>query len=222
MIRPTMLRRALLTAGRVFGVLLCALLLLVFPFALIGWARSYRTVDVLEAIHRANRAGDTTTDVLRLSSGRGVLAVNFSGRRTFRTAFNYGYVGLADYDRREYIHATLAPDQFQLHDRTIWQRLGFNAYSGGDSALGRLGKLGSTNTYWGFRLPYWLIVPVTGFGPWWYLRRLRLMRRRARTRRGLCAGCGYDLRASRERCPECGEAIPALGDGAPTVAGVAA
>jgi len=38
-------------------------------------------------------------------------------------------------------------------------------------------------------------------------------RRAKRTRRGLCPSCGYDLRAARhERCPECGERIPA-GDG---------
>lgn len=32
-------------------------------------------------------------------------------------------------------------------------------------------------------------------------------RRAVRIRRGLCVGCGYDLRHSRARCPECGLAV---------------
>jgi hypothetical protein len=55
--------------------------------------------------------------------------------------------------------------------------------------------------------PHWAVVGATGVPP---LARLSLSRyrRRRRTRRGLCRSCGYDLRASPGRCPECG-AVPA-------------
>jgi hypothetical protein len=63
--------------------------------------------------------------------------------------------------------------------------------------------------YW--TVPYWfllvvaLVIPSTWIAGWY--------RRRAagsRSRRGVCTSCGYDLRASPCRCPECGRsAIPA-------------
>ncbi len=53
-------------------------------------------------------------------------------------------------------------------------------------------------------LPLW--IPALMFGISLYLcRPLLHHRRRKRKKLGLCVKCGYDLRASKDRCPECGE-----------------
>jgi hypothetical protein len=55
---------------------------------------------------------------------------------------------------------------------------------------------------------------------WATQRSWTVWRRRGRGKPGLCLTCGYDVRASKERCPECGAAIPETGDaGARSTAG---
>jgi hypothetical protein len=51
-------------------------------------------------------------------------------------------------------------------------------------------------------VPHWLVLVATAVAPTWWLARLRSRVRRKR--RGLCPRCGYDLRATPGRCPECG------------------
>ena len=51
-----------------------------------------------------------------------------------------------------------------------------------------------------------LTITPPGLWFWLWFRPIRRIRRRRRSRVGLCPACGYDLRASPGRCPECGAA----------------
>ena len=54
-------------------------------------------------------------------------------------------------------------------------------------------------------LPYWLLLAVCGSPLLWLgAKRYRAATRRRRRDRGQCEDCGYDLRATPARCPECG------------------
>jgi hypothetical protein len=55
---------------------------------------------------------------------------------------------------------------------------------------------------WHVRVPHWAVAAVLLVPPAVWLLRHRASRRRLRL--GLCPACGYDLRATPGRCPECG------------------
>jgi hypothetical protein len=70
------------------------------------------------------------------------------------------------------------------------------------------------HTHWNLWIDGWLPATLAALLPagravrWWVRRRRRT---RERGERGTCGVCGYDLRASTDRCPECGTAITAKG-----------
>jgi hypothetical protein len=136
-----------------------------------------------------------TTALLWMRSlwARDRIAFNVAHRRVWVESFphhlyiTYGKLPPALVDE-VLVTLQLHNDQIQSRPRyweVRWQRL-----RGGFTGIG---------------IPYWLTVLLTSALPirWIGLRVVKSQRHR----HGLCAACGYDLRASTDRCPECGEPI---------------
>ena len=136
---------------------------------------------------------DETKPILRRDP---VLATDF--RRLAGTRERH--LGQADYAAAQILFVTFpdtrcAPPQEGDLLAPNWRHLGFRAFSFSSSD-----KVGFAVV-----VPCWLLLIITAAAPALWLRRLVRQRRRRIER--CCPHCGYDLRGSPDRCPECG-AIP--------------
>jgi hypothetical protein len=77
-----------------------------------------------------------------------------------------------------------------------WDRLGFGHYVGGNQSGGRVDL---------YIFPYYAAAAASAMLPGLLL--IRFLRTRRRFAKGLCPVCGYDLRATPQRCPECGTIV---------------
>jgi len=75
---------------------------------------------------------------------------------------------------------------------------------------------GSPDWYFGYarqiNMPFRILIRWSAVLPLLWLVAFFLRRRRQRRRvlQHICLNCGYDLRASTDKCPECGEPIPSI------------
>lgn len=81
------------------------------------------------------------------------------------------------------------------------------AREGGVIDSSKSGKKAGVDMLSYIRFPFWLIILLSAILPaiWFFRFRARTTQRRKEM--GFCLTCGYDLRASKDRCPECGRAI---------------
>jgi hypothetical protein len=81
------------------------------------------------------------------------------------------------------------------------QLVGFGSFNGD------LRPVGFLRSIW---LPHWFLALLFAILP--TLRLRSILRNRHRHRAGFCQHCGYDLRATPDRCPECGHASSNLSE----------
>jgi hypothetical protein len=105
--------------------------------------------------------------------------------------------GLAD-DQRNWGKPTFR-HAFAFHDPEAWAIVSRGPMPGQFNAI-RYCSI--TFPHWAAALPLAMLYGWMCLRPWWRRRRERQL--------GCCANCGYDLRATPDRCPECGACTRAL------------
>lgn len=95
------------------------------------------------------------------------------------------------------------PGYIAGNNPTLWGRAGFWSIQG---------KVWDNRTFIAggeVGVPFWLLCLITAVPPIVLGASTRRGRvRAARLKENRCIACGYDLRASKDRCPECGRRIP--------------
>jgi len=174
------------------------------------WVRSYWWVDSLDYYGAPNESR-SEKGIVSLDSARGSVVYFSSWVTPFPGGNRTSYAGFT-HDGRD-----LRTDDIYGGDRDLirelfqdgaWHHMGllYSRYLAplGDEDHGTLNVPGSYETW--IVIPYWLptllFAILPGFMSFSTLRRRLLLR--YRRRHGLCIHCGYDLRATPKRCPECG------------------
>ena len=186
-----MIRRRWLSLGSILPLVACAILVTM-------WVRSYWFADAFARPHSPWSG--------YVFSTRGVIGLALIQNPSPDWG-NYGYRQEPAY---QWI-ATAPPNDPGVRAHMVFAGISLLVTRGGTatsvSTTGGASPAFVSATYWPRRcasLPYWLLVLICASPP---LARWLIARRRARSGTFLCVRCGYDLRATPDRCPECGTTV---------------
>lgn len=187
-------------ARRLFTLASAASLLLCVAVGAL-WVRNYWVYD---ALYWKPVQGEWN---LSLSSTNGVFAAIHTGKGGPNTTAGSGsteflYQTQAPEDLLPLLPATLAPARGAYHGSwagIVYVRIDL---TNGQGRFRRQHRVQEAIVPWGWIALVASLAPAT-----WALARVRRWARGLGA--GYCPHCGYDLRASPERCPECGKAAAA-------------
>ena len=153
------------------------------------WVRSYFAIDWIE-VHKDWK--------LCAVSGNGAVSV-FTVVPIIET-FSSNWTITETVDKPYSAHWQFACSQPSAAGRDGFGLTSFSARRFHTSGAGELGSAKGERQFV-VRFPYWVLVLVFAVAPALFTRKWR---RRMRLSGNLCSSCGYDIRASPDRCPECG------------------
>jgi hypothetical protein len=180
-------RRRLLNLLTLLSMLLCAAVAAL-------WVRSYRVTDQLLRSALEADGGLTYWTQDYLCVGRGGVGM---GRVVQSFSVEPDFLRRTVARRTPDFHSTGPPVEPSIFPGVPgWSALGFRYYW----FEVRQAAPRPTKAAWQLVVPLWAVLLPTAIPPAAWAWRWRRHRRRP----GLCRSCGYDLRATPERCPECG------------------
>jgi hypothetical protein len=163
---------------------------LLVTILIVMWFRSYRVTDAWSYRHmRTADDGGTNVRMLGVWWASGSLVLHHDTWRIFTHAPHDG--SIVRWTRHP--RSTAADGLVHVNPKQLPLGFAYASDTGGASSTAIV-------------IPMWVPVLPLALPVAWCGRRSCVRRRRSRL--GLCARCGYDLRASGEKCPECGADIP--------------